>query len=266
MESGGGRKTRQRKVTRAVKQEVGDKPCRKPKFEDEAVTKLFDLKPMTPAQVRYLELLKSKQLIFAQGASGSGKTFVACMWAVNKLLENQFERIVLIRPYESVGRSVGLRPGTTQEKLMPIMQSMIDPIKQVLGAGKFNYALEHDQIVMESLEDCRGRSYKNTVIVVDEASNTDIKTMQTLVTRIDKGSQMIVCGDSAAWQQDIKGVSGLTWILDLIQRLRKETPDYLDSDDYGQLTNNIGIVTFTKEDVVRSGLAKLFVKAFDEHK
>lgn len=266
MEVGGGRKTRQRKVTRAVKQDVGDKPARKPKFEDEAVTKLFDLKPVTQAQVRYLDLLKSKQLLFAIGASGSGKTFVACMWAVNKFLEGHFDRIVLIRPYESVGRSIGLRPGTTQEKLMPIMQSMIDPIKQVLGNGKFQYAIEHDQIVMESLEDCRGRSYKNTVIIVDEASNTDVKTMQTLVTRIDKGSQMIVCGDSAAWQQDIKGVSGLTWIVDLIHNLRKDTPEYLDTEDYGQLTNNIGIVTFTKDDVVRSGLAKLFVKVFDECK
>jgi phosphate starvation-inducible PhoH-like protein len=265
LEHGGGRKVRERKVTRAKKvAESTVKPERKEKFEEEHKSKLFDLKPKTPAQVQYLQNLKSKQLNFAVGASGSGKTFVACVYAVNKFLEGEFERIVLIRPYEFVGRTIGMRPGSSDEKLMPVMQSMLDPIKQVLGAGQFEYALEHGQIIMESLEDCRGRSYKNTIIIVDEASNTDVKAIQTLVTRIDEGSQMIVCGDTASWQQDIKGESGLKFILDLIKKLRKESPEYLDGEDYENLTNNIGIVTFTRDDVVRSGLAKLFVKAFDE--
>lgn len=265
LEHGGGRSTRERKVTRAKKLETGvAKPERKAKFEEEHKTKQFNLQPKTPAQVQYLQNLKTKQLNFAVGSSGAGKTFVACVYAVNKFLEGEFERIVLIRPYEFVGRTIGMRPGSAEEKLMPIMQSMIDPIKQVLGVGQFEYAIEHGQIVLEALEDCRGRSYKKTCIILDEASNADIKAIQTLVTRVDEGSQMIVCGDTASWQQDIKGESGLKFILDLIKKLRKESPDYLDGEDYDQLTNNIGIVTFTRDDVVRSGLAKLFVKAFDE--
>lgn len=265
MQHGSGRQERTRKVTRATKEAEGvGKPPRKAKFEEEAKVKLFDLKPMTPAQVKYLECLKTKQLCFAVGASGAGKTFVACVWAVNKFLEGQFERIVLIRPYEFVGRTIGMRPGSSEDKLLPVMQSMLDPIRQVLGAGKFEYALENGQIIMEALEDCRGRSYKNTIIVVDEGSNTDVKAIQTLVTRLDKGSQMVVCGDTAKWQQDIKGESGLKFILDLIHKLRKENPEYLDENDWTELTNNIGIVNFTRDDVVRSGLAKLFVKAFDE--
>lgn len=265
MDVGGGRKVRERKVTRAKKVENGEqRPERKAKFEEEHVAKVFSLQPKTPAQVEYIKLLKSKQLLFAIGASGSGKTFCACVHAVNKLLLGEVERIVLIRPYEAVGKSIGLRPGSTEEKLFPLMQSMLDPMKQILGAGKFQYALEHGQIILEALEDCRGRSYKNSIIILDEGSNTDIKSMQTLVTRVDTGSQMIVCGDTAKWQQDIKGDSGLPFILELIKKLRVEQPDYLDSEDWGQLTDNIGIVKFTRDDVVRSGLAKLFVKAFDE--
>lgn len=264
MDVGGGRKVRERKVTRAKKVESGERPERKAKFEEEHVAKVFNLQPKTPAQVEYIKLLKSKQLLFAVGASGAGKTFCACVHAVNKLLLGEVERIVLIRPYEAVGKSIGLRPGSTEEKLFPLMQSMLDPMKQILGAGKFQYALEHGQIILEALEDCRGRSYKNSIIILDEGSNTDIKSMQTLVTRVDTGSQMIVCGDTAKWQQDIKGDSGLPFILELIKKLRVEQPDYLDSEDWGQLTDNIGIVKFTRDDVVRSGLAKLFVKAFDE--
>lgn len=252
--------------TLAAKKARGQQRRVNDKFEDERQAKLITIVPRTENQVKYLELLKTKQLIFSIGASGAGKTFLACQHAVNKLLKGEVERIVLIRPYEFVGRSVGLRPGSGIEKLLPIMQSMLEPIRDALGEGKFNYALEHEQIVLESLEDCRGRSYKDSVIIIDESSNADKKAMQTLVTRIDTGSQLIFCGDTADWQCDIKGESGLKWILELMTKLRKEKPDYLDQDDMDNLYNNIGVVTFTRHDCVRSGLAKLFVKAFDEGK
>lgn len=250
--------------TRKAKQESGEHRKVNPKFEEEKIAKLVQLEAKTANQSEYIKLLKSKQLVFASGSSGVGKTFVACTHAVNKYLKGECERIVLIRPYEFVGRSTGLRPGTNEEKLFPIMQSMLEPIQTALGQGQFEYALEHGHLVLESLEDCRGRSYKNSVIIVDESSNTDVKAMQTLVTRIDSGSQMIFCGDSAPWQKDIKGESGLTFILDLIKKLRKDNVQYLNEDDKEELYNNIGIINFTKNDVVRSGLASLFVKAFDE--
>ena len=252
--------------TRATK--VRDKKPRvvKEKFVEENLAKVVELLPKTPNQKYYIDLLKSKDIVYAVGSSGSGKTFVACTFAVNRLLRKEIERIVLIRPYEFVGRSIGLRKGTSEEKLMPIMQSMVEPIKNALGNGKFEYAVEHDQIVLEALEDCRGRSYKNAIVIVDESSNIDIKSMQTLVTRLDQGSQLIFCGDTAPWQKDIKDESGLSWILNLIQTVRKNKPEYLDSDDYDELYNNIGIVNFTKEDVIRSGLSRLFVKIFDEER
>lgn len=252
--------------TRRAKQEKGEVKHTNPKFEEEHLVKVVNIQPKTPNQKYYLELLKSKDIVFAVGSSGSGKTFLACTHATNQLLKKQIDKIVLIRPYEFVGRSVGLRPGTGQEKLLPIMQSMLEPVKNILGSGQYEYAIEHGQLVLEALEDCRGRSYKNAVIICDESTNMGVKEMQTLVTRIDEGSQIIFCGDTASWQKDISGQSGLSWILDLISKIRKEKPEYLDSDDYDELYNNIGIVNFTRDDVVRSGLSRLFVKVFDEVK
>ena len=253
------------KVVRGEQQIMADRKI-KEKFREIKDSKVFNIQPMNHNQVKYLELLKTKQLVISLGASGAGKTWMACTHAVNEYLKGSVDGIVLIRPYEFVGRSVGLRPGSNFEKLLPIMQSMIDPIKQVLGEAEFDYAVEHGKIVLESLEDCRGRSYKRKVVVCDEASNTDVKAMQTLVTRIDEGSQIIFCGDSAEWQKDIKGESGLVWINNLITRLKRDKPWYLDQDDNDELYNNIGVVTFGREDVVRSGLAKLFVKVFDEER
>jgi len=251
------------KVIRGEQQIMEDRKI-KGKFQELKQSKVFILQPKTHNQAKYIELLKTKQLVFSLGNSGVGKTYLACLHAVNRYLKGEVDGIVLVRPYEFVGRSVGLRPGSNEEKLIPIMQSMIDPIKQVLGEPEFEYALEHGKIILESLEDCRGRSYKKKVIIVDEASNTDVKAMQTLVTRIDEGSQMIFCGDSAEWQKDIRGESGLTWINSLLNRTKNNPPWYLDRDDIDELYNNIGIVVFNREDVVRSGLAKLFVKMFDE--
>ena len=248
----------------AAKKVRGESRTVKGKFQDEKESKVVPLVALTINQGKYIEALKTKQLVYAVGSSGSGKTFVACLHAVNKFLRGECEKIVLIRPYEFVGRSVGLRPGTNIEKLLPIAQSMVEPIKEALGMGQFEYALEHEQIILESLEDCRGRSYKNSVIVVDECSNTDTKAMQTLVTRIGEGSQMICCGDSASWQQDIKGESGLAYITKLLKKLKTDKPTYLNEADFDNLYNNIAIVNFTTEDVVRSGIASLFVKAFDK--
>ncbi len=253
------------KVIRGEQQIMEDRKI-KEKFRDIKHSKVFNIQPLNHSQVRYLELLKTKQLVISLGASGAGKTWMACTHAVNEYLKGNVDGIVLIRPYEFVGRSVGLRPGSNFEKLLPIMQSMIDPIKQVLGEAEFDYAVQHGKIVLESLEDCRGRSYKKKFVIVDEASNTDIKAMQTLVTRIDEGSRMVFCGDSAEWQKDIRGESGLVWIDKLITRLKRDKPWYLDQEDNDELYNNIGVVTFGREDVVRSGLAKLFVKVFDEER
>lgn len=252
--------------TRKAKADMHEGKHIKEKFVEERGAKIIPLVPKTPNQSYYIDLLKTKDIVYAVGSSGSGKTFLACTHAVNELLKGQIERIVLIRPYEFVGRSIGLRPGTGIEKLLPVLQSMLDPIRTVLGDGRFEYALEHDQIMLEALEDCRGRSYRDSIIVVDEASNMDKKAMQTLVTRVDSGSQLIFCGDTASWQKDISSDSGLTWIINLLGKIRKDKPEYLDQDDYEQLYNNIGIVTFTKEDVVRSGISRMFVKIFDEEK
>ena len=88
--------------------------------------------------------------------------------------------------------------------------------------------------------------------------------MQTLLTRVGKNGQIIFCGDTAPWQKDIKGESGLDWAINLIKKKRRDHPEYLDQEDFDNLHNNIGIVEFTRDDVVRSGITKLFVKMFDE--
>lgn len=239
--------------------------CRavKQKFEEQRKNNYFKIEPKTPNQERALYYQTNCQIVVNYGSSGTGKTFLACVHAANELTTGQIRSIVLTRPPEGVGKTIGFRKGDTNEKLAGPYQSMVEPLKQVLGSSQYEMFVKQGAIRLEPLEDVRGRSYTDSCIIVDEASNTDVKSMQTLVTRVGNGSQVIFCGDTASWQKDIKGQSGLDWIITLIKKLRREAPNYLDREDIGNLNHNIGIVEFTKDDVVRSGITKLFVKAFD---
>ena len=236
----------------------------KEKFQEAIESKYYHLQPRTINQERAMNFQKSCQVVLLLGASGVGKTLLACVHAANQLTLNKIDRIVLLRPPEGLGKGIGYRKGEVEEKLSGPYQSMIDPLKMALGSAVFDTNLKHGNIVMEPMEDVRGRSYRRSVIIVDEASNTSVKEMQTLITRIGDGSQLIFCGDTAPWQKDIKGESGLDYIVKSITKLRSEKPSFLDDEDKDNLYTNIGIVHFTRDDVVRSGVTKLFVKAFDE--
>lgn len=239
----------------------------KEKFQEQRERSVKPLQAKNANQKKYLHALNNYTITLGMGASGSGKTYVACYDAGTKLIKGDVEKIVLIRPYEQVGRSIGARPGDTKEKLLPLMQSMLDPLKEVLGEGHFQYCLDNGKIVMEALEDVRGRSYKgNTIVIVDEAQSVDKDTMKTLVTRTGEDCKLVLCGDGAPWQIDIRGKSGLIWFSDLIKELRKFEVDYLDEYDEWELHNNIGIVEFTSADSVRSGITRMLVKVFDEEK
>ena len=210
--------------------------------------------------------MKSKTVVCASGSSGSGKSFVACVYAANEFLKGNFKNIVLLRPVEPVsGKTLGYRPGSGIDKVQEAYQSMYEPLKVVFGTQHFNYLLDKGDIAALAIEMVRGRSFYRSVIIVDEASNCDIKTMKTLVSRIGEGSQLIICGDQASWQKDIKGDSGLTWLMDTVHQVRKDNPDWLNDEDKNNLYNEIGFVKFTKDDVVRSGISSLFVKVFDEY-
>lgn len=236
--------------------------ARKQKFTEEREAKVFQVEHKNENQKRYMHLLKTKQLVISHGSSGTGKSFLACVHAANEYLRGTYKKIVLIRPYEQVGKSVGLRPGTNEEKLLPLMQSMLQPLETVFGHGQLEYMLEHREVVLEALEDCRGRSYANSIVVVDECQNLDQRAAQALVTRLEESSQLIMCGDYG-WQTDIKGLSGLDYILSLVKKLKENKPTYLNQDDINTLNHKVGVVKFEQGDIVRSGLTALFVKAFD---
>lgn len=212
-------------------------------------------------QATALNYLRTKQMVVLGGAAGVGKTYLACTHVANQYLKGEIDQIILIRPAEPLGKTVGFKKGSQFEKLKPLMQTMLDDLALVLGNAELNYMLEHEKLILEAAEDCRGRSYKRAAVILDEAQNMDIGSMKAILTRLEEDSQLILCGD---WKQkDLKGESGLEWMYKHLDNVRRLRPSYLDTEDMNQALTNIGTVIFTNDDCVRSGLTKFWIKLFD---
>lgn len=250
----------QRRKTRADKVQEGTKQI-KDKFLEERKNKIVEIKPKTKNQEKALEYLKKKQVVVLRNSSGCGKTYLACTHAANELLRGNCQKIVLIRPYEMVGRSIGLRPGNADDKLRPLMQSMLQYLELVFGKNDLELKIASGVVVLESLEDIRGRSYEDSIVILDEAANVDSHGMKAVITRLNESSRLYICGDDK--QRDTKSKSGMDEMCNVIKRVRENPPSYLNDKDVHCAFNNFGIVDFTVDDVVRSGLTSLMVKIID---
>lgn len=207
--------------------------------------------PKNENQRILMEGLKFTSLVVAKGSAGTGKTFIACGHAAKKLHFQDITKIVLIRAYQPLaGRSIGYLPGTAEEKLEPYYRQLLDYLEDFLGVAQVEIALKHKNIEICSLETIRGRSWDNCIVIVDEAQNLYPQEIQALVTRMGENCQMIICGDDTGIQSDItKGINGLTYL----EKICKT---------YG--INDSSFVSFNREDIVRSGICKEFVIAFEE--
>jgi phosphate starvation-inducible PhoH-like protein len=202
-------------------------------------------------QKQLIHSLNHNTLVAATGSAGTGKTIIACWHAAYKLHIGEVRRVILIRAYQPLaGRSIGFLPGSLDEKLMPYYQQMIDYFEDFLGKATTEIHLKQKTIEICSLETIRGRSWDNAIIIVDESQSLFVPEVQALVTRIGEGSQMIFCGDNSGTQTDVRiGMDGLTYLEQLASR-------------YG--IEDTAFIKFTRDDIVRSGITKEFVIAFEE--
>lgn len=207
--------------------------------------------PKNERQSSFLEGLKYNTLVVAQGSAGTGKTYIACWHAAKKLHYGDVKKVILIRAYQPLaGRSIGMLPGSQNEKLLPFYQQMIDYFEDFLGKASTEIAIKTGAIEICSLETIRGRSWDNAIILVEESQSLFIPEVQALTTRVGENSQIIFCGDDTGVQTDVKnGMNGLTYLWKIISKYKIEDSSF---------------TVFTRDDIVRSGLTKAFVIAFEE--
>ena len=223
---------------------------RKVRKEQEELEKIeksrpnVSVKPLNQGQTEYIYSLRHCACTIAIGSAGTGKTFLAASIAAQRLANREIDTIILSRPNVPTGKSLGAFPGTVEEKMEPWLMAITTTLKRQLGIGFYLHALKTGAIQIQPVETVRGRSFDNADILFDEAQQLEVDEIKAFVTRIGQNSTLVLMGDIT--QRDNTG-KGLEYLISLSDR--HDLP--------------VDVHEFTSDDIVRSDICKLFVKAFE---
>jgi phosphate starvation-inducible PhoH-like protein len=157
-------------------------------------------------------------ILFLVGPAGSGKTFMACNHAIEELLNKSVEKIVVTRPTIGAGEDIGYLPGSLEDKMHPWVSPVMDIFHEELGKVRTEGLRKAGLLEICPLAFMRGRTFKNSVVILDEAQNTTPEQMMMALTRIGENSRVVVTGDPS--QSDLSGrLSGLTDIMERVKRM-----------------------------------------------
>ena len=204
------------------------------------------VEPRSAAQNAYVKSLYEQELAFGIGPAGTGKTYLAVAVGVNMLIEGKVDKIILSRPAVEAGERLGFLPGDMKEKVDPYMQPLYDALNDFLPAKQVIKMIEDKQIEIAPLAFMRGRTLANAFVVLDEAQNTTAMQMKMFLTRLGKGSRMVITGDRT--QIDLQ--RGVTSGLHEAERLLKGI-------------DKIAFTYFTSKDVVRHPLVAKIIEAYE---
>lgn len=205
------------------------------------------IEPRSPLQQEYLHTLMQRDLTFACGPAGTGKTYLAVAAAVHMFMYREVDRIILSRPAVEAGEKLGFLPGDLNAKLDPYLRPLYDALFEMFPQEQINKLIENGEIEIAPLAFMRGRTLSNSFIILDEAQNTTPAQMKMFLTRLGMGSKMVVTGDVSQIDLPAKQTSGL---VDAMRKLGK--------------MKDIGAINFTKKDVVRHPLAAKIVEIYEQ--
>ena len=202
--------------------------------------------PKTANQRRYLEAVRSNDLVISIGPAGTGKSYLAVAMAVSALLKREVARIILTRPAVEAGERLGFLPGDLVEKVHPYLRPLYDALYDMLEPEMVGSLSEKGAIEIAPLAYMRGRTLNDAFIILDEAQNTTSEQMKMFLTRLGFNSKMVVTGDITQVDLPASRPSGLIEIQTVLQGI-----------------DGIRFIYFDDRDVVRHDLVSSIVRAYD---
>ncbi|MFH1563592.1 MAG: PhoH family protein [Nitrospirota bacterium] len=204
------------------------------------------VRPKTLGQRRYLEAIKTNDIVFGIGPAGTGKTYLAVAMAVASLLNKEVVRIILTRPAIEAGEKLGFLPGDMREKIDPYLRPLYDALFDMMGVEKFHYLLNEGIIEVAPLAFMRGRTLNDSFVILDEAQNTTHEQMKMFLTRLGFDSKAVITGDITQIDLPQNTTSGLVEIQTILSKI-----------------DGISFVYFNECDVVRHRLVSEIIKAYE---
>lgn len=232
-------------------QEVGGEPGDDEPGPEQALlikTPKGSVKPRSRHQRDYVRSIQRHDINFGIGPAGTGKTYLAVACAVEALVTERVNRLLLVRPAVEAGEKLGFLPGDLAQKIDPYLRPLYDALYEMLGFEKVGRLIEKNVIEVAPLAYMRGRTLNNSFIILDESQNTTTSQMKMFLTRIGFGSTAVITGDVT--QIDLpKGTrSGLVHVSKVLAGI-----------------DDIGFTNFNARDVVRHRLVQRIVEAYDEY-
>tara|TARA_B100001559_G_scaffold128394_1_gene107878 strand:+ start:206 stop:1225 length:1020 start_codon:yes stop_codon:yes gene_type:complete len=230
-----------------IKMSLSNKSENIKKFAVAKTTK-YDITGKSKNQNDYLEILQKKQIIFAIGPAGTGKTFLAVAAAVSQLLDGQFDRIILSRPAVEAGEKLGFLPGDLKEKVDPYLRPLYDSLNDLMPGDIVLRKMQSSEIEIAPLAFMRGRTLNNSFVILDEAQNATHTQIKMFLTRCGKNSRMVVTGDPSQTDLSKKSDSGLLKSVKILENIK-----------------DIEIISFDRNDIVRDEMVTKIIEAYDNH-
>jgi phosphate starvation-inducible PhoH-like protein len=203
--------------------------------------------PRSATQIEYMRALASRDVIFALGPAGTGKTYVAVAQAVSQLITGSVQRLILSRPAVEAGERLGFLPGDMKDKVDPYLRPLYDALYDCMPPEQVERRLASGEIEIAPIAFMRGRTLAESFIILDEAQNTTPAQMKMFLTRFGQNSRMVICGDPN--QVDIPGGPQMSGLNDAVARLEG--------------IDGIAVTRFTSADVVRHPIVGRIVEAYE---
>ena len=173
--------------------------------------------PKTLGQKDYYYALKNNDVVFGIGPAGTGKTYLAVVFAVQALKDNKVKKIILTRPAVEAGENLGFLPGDLKEKVDPYLRPLYDALYDMLGQEQTERLIEKGTIEIAPLAYMRGRTLEDAYVILDEAQNTTDAQMKMFLTRLGFNSKMIITGDVTQIDLPRGVMSGLKKALNILK-------------------------------------------------
>jgi len=210
-------------------------------------TKKATIKPRGGKQQDYVNAVRRHDINFGVGPAGTGKTYLAVACAVESLMQDDVERILLVRPAVEAGEKLGFLPGDLSQKVDPYLRPLYDALYEMLGFETVGKLIERDIIEIAPLAYMRGRTLNNSFIILDESQNTTREQMKMFLTRLGFGSTAVITGDPSQIDLPRGQQSGLRHAIDVLDNVE-----------------GISFSFFSARDVVRHSIVQRIVEAYDK--
>lgn len=219
-------------------------------FDQDIIVKGINGKIIKAKTTNLKKLVKTtdtKDMVFAIGPAGTGKTYTSVALAVRALRDKEVKRIILTRPAVEAGESLGFLPGDLKEKLDPYLQPLYDALRDMIPHEKLEGFIEKKVIEVAPLAFMRGRTLDEAFVILDEAQNTTYSQMKMFLTRMGMNAKFIITGDPSQVDLPMRQKSGLQEAMRILADVEE-----------------IGFVHLTEEDVVRHPVVRKIIQSYNK--